>query len=67
MILTADAAGIRLGVRASYDPFGQPIDPITGDIGTAVADDAVPDTSPGDADYGWGSMTSCMSIRGRWR
>ncbi|MEQ1736974.1 MAG: hypothetical protein ABL886_11305, partial [Rhodoglobus sp.] len=47
VIVTADATGIRLGVRASYDPFGQPIDPTTGDIGTAAADDAVPDTSPG--------------------
>jgi RHS repeat-associated protein len=40
-------------VRASYDPFGQPIDPVTGLIGTTTADDAVPDTVPGDADYSW--------------
>ncbi|MEQ1736972.1 MAG: RHS repeat-associated core domain-containing protein [Rhodoglobus sp.] len=53
VILTADATGIRQGVRASYDPFGQPIDPTTGDIGTPAADDAVPDTSPGDTDYGY--------------
>ncbi|MGV8912717.1 MAG: RHS repeat-associated core domain-containing protein, partial [Rhodoglobus sp.] len=39
------------GVRAAFDPFGQPIDPVTGDIGTEVADDAVTDTSPGEADY----------------
>ena len=54
MIVQADATGIRVGVRASYDPFGQPIDPATGLIGTSTADDAVPDTISGsDADYGW--------------
>jgi len=49
----ADATGLRVGVRASYDPFGQPIDPVTGAIGTITADDALPNTSPGEADYGW--------------
>ena len=34
-ILLADEAGIRQGARASFDPFGQPIDPVTGDIGTS--------------------------------
>jgi len=52
-ILTADAAGVRTGARASYDPFGQPIDPITGNIGTSTADDSIPDTLPGDADHAW--------------
>ncbi|CAN5294845.1 hypothetical protein BH09ACT1_BH09ACT1_04420 [soil metagenome] len=52
-ILTTDNTGQRQGVICSYDPFGQPIDPITGDIGTAAADDAIPDTQPGDSDYGW--------------
>jgi RHS repeat-associated protein len=37
----------------SYDPFGQPIDPATGDIGTAAADDVVPDTQFGETDFGW--------------
>ena len=50
VILTADHTGVRTG-RFSYDPFGQPIDPATGDIGTATADDAVPDNLPGDADH----------------
>jgi len=50
VILTADSTGQRTG-RYSYDPFGQPIDPATGDIGTATADDAVPDNLPGDADH----------------
>lgn len=36
-----------------YDPFGQPIDPVTGEVGTAVADDAGADTLTGDADWGW--------------
>ena len=39
--------------RACYDPFGQPIDPAIGAIGTAAADDAVADTAPGGADYSW--------------
>jgi RHS repeat-associated protein len=52
-ILTTNAVGLRVGVRASYDPFGQPIDPTTGSIGTLAADDAIPDTSPGEADYGY--------------
>ena len=50
-IILTDHLGIRVGARAAFDPFGQPIDPVTGDIGTEVADDAVTDTSPGDADY----------------
>jgi RHS repeat-associated protein len=52
-ILLADQNGTRVGVRASFDPFGQPIDPVTGDIGTEAADDAVIDTTPGDADHAW--------------
>ncbi len=53
IILTADAAGVRSVGHYSYDPFGQPIDPVTGDIGTQTADESIPDTSPGEADYGW--------------
>jgi len=53
VILQADATGLRIGVRASYDPFGQPLDPVTGAIGTITADDALPTTSPGEADFGW--------------
>lgn len=36
-----------------FDPFGQSVDPVTGDIGTVVADDSVQDTMPGEADFGW--------------
>ncbi|MBH0024748.1 RHS repeat-associated core domain-containing protein [Salinibacterium sp. SWN248] len=50
-IILTDHVGVRIGARAAFDPFGQPIDPVTGDIGTEVADDAVTDTSPGEADY----------------
>ncbi|MGV8969692.1 MAG: hypothetical protein ACOH1J_04510 [Microbacteriaceae bacterium] len=49
VILTADGLGVRTG-RFAYDPFGQPVDLVTGDIGTSVANDAVPDNLPGDAD-----------------
>ena len=52
-IVTADNSGTRTGTVSAYDPFGQPIDPVTGNIGTTTADDAVPDTQPGDSDYGW--------------
>ena len=53
-VVTADNSGTRAGGHASYDPFGQPIDPSTGNIGTTTADDAVPDTSNGNqADNGW--------------
>jgi RHS repeat-associated protein len=54
VIIQADHTGARVGARASYDPFGQPVDPVTGQIGTTTADDAVPDTiSDADADYAW--------------
>jgi RHS repeat-associated protein len=53
-ILTADNTGTRAAGHASYDPFGQPIDPTTGNIGTTTADDAVPNTSNGTgADDAW--------------
>jgi RHS repeat-associated protein len=54
VIIQTDATSTRIGARASYDPFGQPIDPATGQIGTTAADDAVPDTiTDADADYAW--------------
>jgi len=52
-IIIADASGVRQGTRTTYDPFGQSIDIATGFIGTASADDALPDNSPGLADFGW--------------
>ncbi|HEY4267956.1 MAG TPA: RHS repeat-associated core domain-containing protein [Galbitalea sp.] len=52
-IIRCDGAGARVGGLAAYDPFGQPIDPVTGDIGTNVSDDAVADNAPGLADKGW--------------
>lgn len=36
-----------------YDPFGQPIDPSSGRVGTEIADDSGPDTLTGDLDNGW--------------
>jgi RHS repeat-associated protein len=53
ILLTADAAGTRSSGVYRYDPFGQPIDAATGQIGTLTADDAGPDTLEGDADWGW--------------
>jgi RHS repeat-associated protein len=52
-IVTTDNTGTRTGTVCAYDPFGQPIDPTIGNIGTTPADDAVPDTQPGDSDFGW--------------
>ena len=49
-ILQADNAGARAGARTAFDPFGQPLDPATGNIGTTTADDAILDTTPGEAD-----------------
>src|SRR5690606_1331629 len=34
-----------------FDPFGQPIDPATGLIGTTTADDTVQNTLPGEVDH----------------
>ena len=54
IIVAADATGARLAGHASYDPFGQPIDATTGNIGTATADDATPSVVNGvNASYGW--------------
>ena len=51
VILEADGDGVRSSSVIRYDPWGQPIDPVTGRIGTAAADDAVIDNAEGDADY----------------
>lgn len=53
VIIATDGAGVRKGTRAVYDPFGQVMDRATGNLGTTVADDAGPDTLPGDADNAW--------------
>jgi len=50
VILAANQSGARVGERAAFDPFGQPIDPVTGAIG---ASDAVVDNLDGDADHAW--------------
>src|SRR6218665_3197856 len=51
--LRVNQNGALQGTVARYDPFGQPIDPVTGDIGTEQANDSGPDTMDSDADYGW--------------
>ena len=54
VVVATNGDGVRQGARAVYDPFGQPVDPATGAVGTSTADDAVPDNVAGaDADYGW--------------
>ena len=51
IVLEADGDGVRSAAVVRFDPFGQPIDPVTGRIGTTGADDAVIDNAEGDADY----------------
>lgn len=51
IILEADGEGVRAAAVVRFDPWGQPIDPVTGRIGTTTADDAVIDNAEGDADY----------------
>jgi len=50
--LTANQTGTRSPITL-YDPYGQPLDPTTLTTGTLTADDAGPNTLPGEADYGW--------------
>ena len=52
-VAAADGASARTGELVWYDPFGQPVGPATGLIGTGAADDAVPGNLPGDADNAW--------------
>lgn len=49
---TANASGARTGFF-TYDPFGQPVDPVTKVLGSPSADKAVPDQQTGDFDQGW--------------
>lgn len=51
VIVEADGDGVRNGGVVRYDPWGQPIDPVAGRIGTSAADDAVIDNAEGEADY----------------
>jgi RHS repeat-associated protein len=52
--VVANQTGIRQGAVALYDPFGDPIDPVTGLIGTSAANGAVPgNTTTAGASFGW--------------
>jgi RHS repeat-associated protein len=53
-IATSTQTGARNSQLECYDPFGDPIDSATGNIGTIAADQAVPGntTAPGTS-YGW--------------
>ncbi len=54
VVATSDAAGQLLSqVLPVYDPFGQVMDQATGLFGTVQANQSVPDTQQGAADYGW--------------
>ncbi|WP_206737237.1 PA14 domain-containing protein [Agromyces albus] len=53
IVVMAGETGVRTPQVSRFDPFGQPIDPATGQIGTGAADDAGPDTLVGNADWGW--------------
>jgi RHS repeat-associated protein len=58
VIVAADDSGDRVGTRALFDPFGQPIDPLTMEISTGDADNAVVDNLPGEVDYSWVGQNS---------
>ena len=53
--VTADGTGTRTGTIAVYDPFGDPINLGTGQIGTITADtSSIPsNTTTAGASYGW--------------
>ena len=54
VMVTTDQAGIRQETTpASYDPFGQSIDPSTGNIGTVAAATASPKDTTTSGSYGW--------------
>ncbi len=53
MVVRSSINGTRNSPLAQYDPFGQPIDPATNNIGTTTADDAVPNNTTTQASYGW--------------
>jgi len=54
VVVTTDGTGMRTGTLASYDPFGDPIDPTTGNIGTVPANMATPgNTTVSGTSYGW--------------
>ena len=54
VIITTDDSGARIGVRASFDPFGQPIDPDTGrsEPSRRTTRSATPSRAP-SADWAW--------------
>ncbi|KQR50761.1 hypothetical protein ASF88_16125 [Leifsonia sp. Leaf336] len=45
VLVTTDGAGVRTGAVALYDPFGDPINPTTGCIGTTTADTSGPNNT----------------------
>ncbi|MGD8195378.1 RHS repeat-associated core domain-containing protein [Herbiconiux sp. P18] len=49
---TTDNTGTRTGFFL-YDPFGQPLDQTNKVIGSATADEAIPNNLPGEYDLGW--------------
>jgi len=58
IVATADLNGHRSGMLTGYDPFGQVVDPVTGQIGTTSADDSTPDNEPGGTDSAWAGKYS---------
>ncbi|WP_179150684.1 PA14 domain-containing protein [Leifsonia sp. NCR5] len=53
IVAAADQAGFRSRSSNTYDPFGQPMDPASGAIGSASADDAVANSLANDLDNAW--------------
>jgi hypothetical protein len=64
IIATANSSGLRTG-RFAYDPYGQPVDNLTGFIGSNTANDNVADNLRETADLAWvGSHTKLYEYTG---
>jgi len=62
VLITADQSGLRQARATQYDPFGQVIDAITGNIGTTFADDTTPNnTTTPNAGFGWEGSNQKLS------
>lgn len=62
-IAAATEAGARTGTLAEHDPFGSPLNLLTGQIGTVASDRLVPanTTTPGTS-HGWESSHQNLNI-----
>lgn len=53
VIVSTDGSGARQGLLVQYDPFGNSMDPVTHEMGSEAANDAVPSNTSTEASYAW--------------